>query len=356
MALKNLNLNKYLSPFLQALFWVLIISSPYLFRNPNTWKGFSPWQYKLLINNIVLVALFYFNALVLYPKVYKTKGLWVYLLSALAIVILLISFSRYVDSILFADLENWARRKHGRPRGIDARWLGWYFTNMLTYIFIIGISFSYRIIIENNRLEKLRKEKEHETLKTELTFLRSQVSPHFMFNVLNSLVSLARKKSDLIEPSLIQLSNLMRYMLYESTDEKISLSQEVEYLRSYIDLQMLRFGDDVQIEFQIEKDLDGYDIEPMLLISFVENAFKHGVGMVEEPLIRIYLSIDRSNHWLAFRVENTISPTNGSKDKSSGIGLINMRRRLELLYKSRYTLETDEKGDIFVSNLNVQLK
>lgn len=356
MALKKTNLNKYLFPALQVLFWGLIIISPYLFRNPNTWKGFNPWQYKLLINNIILVALFYFNALILYPKVYKTKGIWVYLVSVVAIIILLIGFSRYVDSILFADMENWGRKKHGGPRRADARWLGWYFTNMLTYIFIIGVSFSYRIIIENNRLEKIRKEKENETLKTELTFLRSQVSPHFMFNVLNSLVSLARKKSDLIEPSLIQLSNLMRYMLYESTDEKISLTQEVEYLRSYIDLQMLRFGDDVQIEFQISKDLDGYEIEPMLLISFVENAFKHGVGMVEEPVIRIYLSIDRTKHWLEFKVENTISPQEGSKDKSSGIGLINMRRRLELLYKKQYTLETFEKEDIFVSKLNVQLK
>lgn len=355
MPLKKSNLNKYLSPALQVIFWVLIIISPYLFRNPSTWKGLSPWQYKLIINNIILLCLFYGNAYLLYPRVYKIKGLWVYLLSIVGIIILLIAFSKFIDSQLFAEYKDWGKGRR-RPRGWDARWLGWYITNVLTYVFIAGISFSYRIILENNRLEKVRKEKENENLKSELSFLRSQVSPHFMFNVLNSLVSLARKKSDLIEPSLIQLSNLMRYMLYESTDERISLAQEIQYLRSYIDLQMLRFGDDVRIDFNISKDLDGYEIEPMLLISFVENAFKHGVGMVEDPIIKIFLSVDKAKHWLEFKVENKVSPKEGSKDKSSGIGLINMRRRLELLYKGRYILETSEVGNIFVSKLNVQLK
>jgi sensor histidine kinase YesM len=280
-----------------------------------------------------------------------------YLLAALGIIVLLLCFSRYIDSQLFADAgKHWDKMKHRSGRGMSRRWMSWYFTNTLTYVCIIGVSFSYRIIKDANRQEKIRKEKEHETLKTELSFLRSQVSPHFMFNVLNTLVSLARKKSDLIEPSLIQLSNLMRYMLYESNDEKISLAQEVDYLRSYIDLQMLRFGDDVRLELRIDKDLEEYYIEPMLLISFVENAFKHGVGMVHEPVIKVYLRLDRIQHWLDFSVENDVSPQEGSKDKSSGIGLINMKRRLDLLYKDRYTLETAQNGNIFVSSLKLKLK
>lgn len=354
MAIKNLSLNKYLTPALHILFWGLIIISPYLFRNPNTWEGFRPWHYKLIINNVILALLFYFNAFVLYPKIYKTKGLLVYLLSVVAIIIALMFFSKFIDSILFADMKNFGRGRRGGHGG--DRWLRWYFTNGLTYLFIMGISFSYRTIKDNNKLEKIRKENETETLKTELTFLRSQVSPHFMFNVLNTLVSLARKKSDLIEPSLIQLSNLMRYMLYESNDERIPLEQEVEYLRSYIDLQMLRFGDDVQIDLNISKSLEGYEIEPMLLIAFVENAFKHGVGMIDEPVIKINLDIDRTTHQLSFKVENNIALQEGSKDKNSGIGLINMKRRLELLYKDRYILETGQNQNIFVSTLKVRLK
>jgi two-component system, LytTR family, sensor kinase len=356
MALTTRNLNKYLSPALHILFWGLIIISPYLFRNPTTWKGLSPWHYKLIINNVILALIFYFNAYVVYPKVFIKKGLGIYLLTALAIIILLILLSKYIDSQLFTEKKYWDKIKKGSSHGMSRRWMNWYFTNTLTYLFIMGISFSYRIILDNNRQEKTRKEREHETLKTELTFLRSQVSPHFMFNVLNTLVSLARKKSDLIEPSLIQLSNLMRYMLYESNDEKISLAQEVEYLRSYIDLQMLRFGDDVQIELHIAKDLEDYTIEPMLLISFVENAFKHGIGMIEDPVIKVFLSVDKSQHWLDFKVENDVSPEEGSKDKSSGIGLINMKRRLDLLYKDSYLLETAQNANIFVSILKLKLK
>ncbi|MBC7913714.1 MAG: histidine kinase [Pyrinomonadaceae bacterium] len=356
MALKTTALNKYLNPSLQFLFWGLIIISPYLFRNPNTWDGLSNWQYKLILNNTIIAVLFYLNVYVLYPHIYKKRGLGLYLLSVIIIIGLFIIFSKYIDSQLFTERKHWEKGRHGGGRGWDKRWMGWYFTNILTYLSIIGISFSYRLIRDINRQEKIRKEKENETLKTELTFLRSQVSPHFMFNVLNTLVSLARKKSDLMEPSLIQLSNLMRYMLYESNDDRIKLEQEVDYLRNYIDLQMLRFGDDVRIDFQISKDLPEYEIEPMLLISFVENAFKHGVGMVEDPVIKINLSVDKAIHWLEFKVENGISPKDGSKDKSSGIGLINMRRRLELLYKGRYTLQTTENENIFVSKLTLQLK
>ncbi len=177
-----------------------------------------------------------------------------------------------------------------------------------------------------------------------------------MFNVLNTLVSLARKKSDMMEPSLIQLSHLMRYMLYESNDERISLEKEVEYLRSYIDLQLLRFGDDLDIQVNIGQDLEGYEIEPMLLISFVENAFKHGIGMVPNPFIKIMLEIDHSKNWLEFEVQNSMDFSGGTRDKSSGIGLANMRRRLDLLYNGSYKLETVQNDDTFVSRLKLLLK
>ena len=257
---------------------------------------------------------------------------------------------RSVNSQQLSQSPKGPPRKHWDGRGPFLYYL------ILPYIFIIGISLSYRIVRDSSRREKLRKEKENETLKTELTFLRSQVSPHFMFNVLNTLVSMARKKSDMMEPSLIKLSNLMRYMLYESNDEKISLEQEIQYLKSYIDLQLLRFGDDLILEMDIERNVEGFEIEPMLLIAFVENAFKHGVGMVENPFINITLRVDPQTSWLTFLVENSISPVESSKDRSSGIGLNNMRRRLELLYTDRYKLETREKDGIFVSDLRIRLK
>src|SRR4029078_9561482 len=136
--------------------------------------------------------------------------------------------------------------------------------------------------------ERISREKETENLKTELSFLRSQVSPHFMFNIMNNMVALARKRSELLEPSLIKLSALLRYMLYE-TEEKVPLQKEVEYLQSYIDLQKQRFGKGVAIHTCLQQVDDTYQIEPMLLIPFVENAFKHGTGLIDKAEIDVEL-------------------------------------------------------------------
>lgn len=376
MELKKLYSNKYLQPAIHVLFWGLIIISPYLFRNPNTWKGFNNWQYKLMLNNAFLAAFFYFNAYFLYPVLYKRKKVLLYIILLIATVVGVMFLSRFIDNLLFppparpAGMPGIGQHLPGGGNGMhkfgphgprgrrdwDRGWFGWYFTNIITYIFIIGISISYRIILDNSKLEKIRKEKENENLKTELSFLRSQVSPHFIFNILNNMVALARKKSDMLEPSLIELSKLMRYMLYENDDERVSLAREVEYLKSYIALQLLRFGDDVTIMFSPPDDINAYYIEPMLLAPFVENAFKHGVGMVEDPQINISISIDKATGWLDFKVMNTIAPQQHTKDKSSGIGLANVRRRLELLYKDDYTLDIMQNDNVFIAGLKLKLR
>ena len=206
-----------------------------------------------------------------------------------------------------------------------------------------------------DRIEETRriKERETENLKTELSFLRSQVSPHFMFNIMNNMVALARKKSDLLEPSLIKLSSLLRYMLYE-TDEKVSLQKEVEYLQSYIDLQRQRFGNNLKIKACMER-LDGnYEIEPMLLIPFVENAFKHGTGLIENPEIDIELKVEKNI--LSFSVRNTFDDVGSEmKDKSSGIGLGNVQRRLALLYQDKHSLLITKQNNWFVASLQIVL-
>ena len=364
MAITNQHL-KFLKPLLHVLFWMLLFFLPSIVRLASTGSRLSEaMQNRIFLSNLVLIAFFYLNAYLIYPKVYKKRGWALYILSLIAAVLLFTQSTSYIEHRFFpmrrkADFERDADRvqssKHETPPKRYKRGNVQYFS-LFPYVFIIGISISYRIIRDSSRQEKARKEKENEHLKTELSFLRSQVSPHFMFNVLNTLVSLARKKSDMMEPSLIQLSHLMRYMLYESNDERISLEREVEYLRSYIDLQLLRFGDDLDIQIDIAQGLEGYEIEPMLLISFVENAFKHGIGMVPNPFIKIILDIDHSKNWLEFEVRNSMDFSGGTRDKSSGIGLVNMRRRLDLLYSGGYKLETLQNDDTFVSRLKLFLK
>jgi sensor histidine kinase YesM len=186
-------------------------------------------------------------------------------------------------------------------------------------LFFLILSIFYRVVWDKITFERQQKEKVAEQLSSELQFLRSQISPHFLFNVLTNLVSLARKKSDKLEPSLLMLADLMRYMLYDMQEKKVPLQVEIDYLKSYIELQKLRFGSDVRIETSIEigAEQPPYSLEPMLLIPFVENAFKHGVGWMEDPYIRIILVLQQGV--LRFEVQNKIDKErDNSKDTSSG--------------------------------------
>jgi two-component system, LytTR family, sensor kinase len=175
-----------------------------------------------------------------------------------------------------------------------------------------------------------------------------------MFNVLNNMVALARKKSDLLEPSLLKFSSLMRYMLYEADEDKVQLDKEIEYLQSYIDLQQQRFGKNLHLKINLQNVDKNYEIEPMLLIPFVENAFKHGTGMIEDAHITVDLKAEKG--MLNFYVQNKYDPAAIEiKDKTSGIGLANVKRRLNLLYADKQNLQISEKDNLFTISLQLNL-
>lgn len=227
--------------------------------------------------------------------------------------------------------------------------------NIFPFLFVQAGSIAYRFIADKIEADRRRKETENESLRTELSFLRSQISPHFIFNVLNNMVSLARKKSDLLEPSLIRLSGLMRYMLYESDETRVSLKKEMEYLQHYIDLQMLRFGNDVRLEMDLHEPDAAYSIEPMLLIPFVENAFKHSTGSVYQPQIAIRLRTEKG--LLHLNVSNSFHSAAGNNAdlETSGIGLNNVRRRLNLLYADKHDLLITESDNVYLVTLQIRL-
>src|SRR5450432_2750307 len=203
---------------------------------------------------------FYFNLLVLIPRFLNRKRMGIYIF----LIILLMAL--FITAINIFP-------KQGEKSGLHRE----YFFMIFPYLFVWAMSTVYWFVTDKIRTEQLMKERENENLKTELSFLRSQVSPHFLFNVLNNLVAMARLKSDQMEPSLIRLSGLMRYMLYESDEARVTLIRETEYVNSYIELQKIRYAKSLVIRV----DMDPWDnqlIEPILLIPLIENAFKHGTG------------------------------------------------------------------------------
>ena len=166
---------------------------------------------------------------------------------------------------------------------------------------------------------------------------------------------MARLKSDQLEPTIIKLSSLMRYILYETDEETVSLKKETEYLQSYIDLQRQRMGNKVQLNIRMEPGEDEYVIAPMLLIPFIENAFKHGTSAINAPVIDIELYT--SSNMLYFRVANKYNKdVKEIKDKTSGIGLQNVKRRLNLLYGSRYSLLINDIDNRFTVSLQINLQ
>ena len=338
---------KWIVVFLHVALWALFIIYPYMVRQSfgnqhgAARRVFNEnFEIHNFINIITWITLFYVNAYVIMPLYFNKKKYEKYGLVILGI-------------FLLCFFINWTSFSFLLP-GMNFKIAGSIVFYIIPTFFVLLWSIAYRILIDKVKDDKLKVERQTENLKTELSFLRSQVSPHFMFNVMNNMVALARKKSDLLEPSLIKLSSLLRYMLYETDEDKVSLQKEIEYLQSYIDLQKQRFGDNVIINVSLDHINEQHQIHPMLLIPFVENAFKHGTGMFTTE-IDISLKTDDRN--LNFEVKNRYSESEEEiKDKSSGIGLANVQRRLNLLYGDKHRLTINKNGKWFTVSLEMMLE
>jgi LytS/YehU family sensor histidine kinase len=200
--------------------------------------------------------------------------------------------------------------------------------------------------------EQQREALKVENLNAELKFLKSQINPHFLFNCLNTIYSLAHKHSAQTEHAIVKLSTIMRYMIYESNEDKVQLQQELQYLEDYIDIQRLRMPEDIVVDYAVQGNPFGLRIEPMLLVPFVENAFKHGISYAEPSFIAIAVAIEKNQVRLV--VENSLFRKRVAE--KGGIGLQNVRKRLELLYTEDHELEITEADNQFIVDLKIVLK
>ena len=345
--------------------WLLLLVVPYFLRpdipglRGQPLVSFLGWG--SIAQVFFLAAIFYLNSYWLMPRLLNTKRYGIYVTVIIFILgaglVFYIAGRRYFPPVQPAQfMRPRATELNGMPgqnRMIRGR--PPVFPALFSLLFVLVVSIAYRFFLDRLRFERLEQLRQNEHLKSELGFLRSQISPHFIFNMLNSAVALARTQPAQVEPTLLKLSSLMRYMLYDTDEMKVTLKQELEYLEAYVELQRLRFGDTVPIEFSKTGVLFGHTIEPMLLIPFVENAFKHGLGKVDEPRIEILLEEDQGN--LTFRVKNKFNPErHAPKDKYSGIGLANVQKRLDILYGADYQLIVAPTGDWYQTILKLPLK
>ncbi len=240
----------------------------------------------------------------------------------------------------------------------DSITLNYAIITMLGELYVVAFATAIKVtndwLRENSKLHDLEKRQ----LTTELKFLRSQVSPHFFFNTLNNIYSLTLEKSNKAPEVILKLSELMRYLLYATRKRKQDLKSEIDCIQNYIDLERIRFNDSLQIDVGISGDLENKMIAPMLLVPLIENCFKHGASK-NIGNMRIVLDIDVDQDFLYFKVSNTI-PANKENNKvatrSGGIGLSNVKKRLELGYgPEEYNLSIYEKDEMFHVDLKLKV-
>ena len=334
--------SKFVTVAIHVLVWLGLFLIPFIDERQHLNIDF---MLRVGFTFALLAGWFYFNFYFLIPRLFLRKKILFFLLAVLGTLLFVSTVN-----VLYAyglDLAGLRPEIHGRHHSNYSRL---FLNTFFPAFFVFAVSTAIRISNEWFKADKQKKEMENEKLQSELAFLKSQVNPHFLFNILNNICSLARKKSDDTENAVIRLSQIMRYMLSESKDEKVNLEKEVEYLKNYIELQQLRLSDKVNIRFAIDGSPGMLMIEPMLLIPFVENAFKHGISYAEDSTIDISLKIAEKE--LQFRTGNSVyRKKDAPAATDSGIGLKNVLRRLELLYPGNHQISITDDGQKY----NVEL-
>ncbi|HQG76987.1 MAG TPA: histidine kinase [Bacteroidales bacterium] len=350
---------------LHFLAWVVIIGIPlYYIRRWPFGKDFIWINY---LNTLISGMIFYVNYLILVPGLFFRTKRYRYYLSVLALIVLFYFVSDIANKKAFSFVTEKARsgqvdikpEERGRmmpppPGGLRLRFPSrhiYLFNYGFNSVFLIFFSLGLRVFERNSKIEKLQKETEQEKLRSELAFLKSQISPHFFFNTLNNIYSLISINAEDSKKAVLKLSKLMRYLLYESEQGTPRLSTEIDFMQNYIDLMKLRMSDKVDLSVDFPEVFDDVSIPPLLFVPYIENAFKHGISYREKSFIAIRL--EQEGQLLKFTCKNSIiAPAAGGGNREGpGIGLENAAKRLNLLFPSRHELKiskTDKVFEVFV--------
>lgn len=296
------------------------------------------------VSYVMLLLFFYANSFFFLPRYFFNKKYYSYALCVIASFVVIIS----VPILLLPHDMNMEHRPmnfgpmphHGPDNFFIHLFIGSHF-----FQFLIIIIFSYALSISSRW-----RESEKARVDTELAYLKAQINPHFLFNTLNSIYALAIEQSDKTANAVVQLSSMMRYVITETAHEYVPLTKEIEYVKDYIALQRIRLDTNVKMQFNVIGDTMGERIAPMLLIPFIENAFKYGVSPDEESDIVVMITIEA--HELKLFVRNIKVHKETIRHEQSGLGIKNTKNRLKLLYPDKHYLDiTNEDKDfqIFLS-------
>ncbi len=322
----------------------------------NGYEHLDRFFVRVFANVFVFAMVVFVNLNYLLPKFFFPKKIFLFIISGILLLLLAIAllYGGILPMLEWLDLIPTRRplsdsSAKGPPIGI--RWI----VRFTPYIITFLGSTTIEVVRFANQKEKETIRLEKEKLDSELKFLKSQVNPHFLFNALNNIYSLAVIQAPQTPESVMQLSEILRYMVYDSNEEKVSLKNEINYINNFVDLKKLKDSRGMNIELDLEDPPLNLKIVPLLLIPFVENAFKHSkIENLKEGFIRISLSI--KDKWIDFQVVNSVPKVPFTKDEVGGVGLDNTKKRLQLLYPNgQHELNIKKTDDEFKVVLKIAI-
>lgn len=320
--------------FFHIIGWAAFLLSPFLFFLPiDILLQAGPLVFlELIVIDVLLIAFYYFNYSIAIPKYFFTRKYLNYFsiltVSLMAIILIRLNMDLYPS-----------------PPTSKGGFMGTSGVIIFRFSILAVISFGEKTYDHWKQTEAAK-------LRAELSYLKAQINPHFLFNTLNSLYVLALKKSDRTPEAIAKLSSIMRYVIDEAEHDRVSVEKELKYISDYIDLQKLRLTTNVQVEYDVHIDAIGKMVAPLVLLPVVENAFKHGVSTEEDCLIKISTRVDNNNlHLSVFNKKVKLK----NEENKSGKGIKNIKQRLALIYQDRHTLEIQDGEKNFQVSLKIQL-
>jgi two-component system, LytTR family, sensor kinase len=325
------------------LFWLLLGAAWFYLR----YQDYSTIQKALLVTTVKVIDLAVMVSIANYlliPKLLYRKRIVLFTVLLLLMILVSSGLKMYLIGTILHNpaLYHWTSQLKARI-----------YDNVIPHIFLVIAGMAFKLLVDYNHMQKRLLEVAKEKAETELNFLKAQINPHFLFNSLNAVYFLIDKNNREAREALHKFSEMLRYQLYGARDDKVSIGKELQYLQDYIGLQKLR-SENCTIQLDVAPGLADFSIEPFLLLPFVENSFKHLSHFSNGKPNEVTIALARQNGEMEFSVGNT-TEQKGLPDDQGGIGLANVKRRLELLYPQKHQLEIRQQDGWFRVNLKLKL-
>lgn len=337
---------KRIGSIIHIVAWGILFGIPFFFTGRENESVTIESYTRFVLVPLSFMFVFYVNYFILVQRYLFSKQTLRFLLAN----VILIAFTMILVHFVLQFIPDYMHeyRPHKEPPMRNV--VGFFFGNAMLYVLVSALSVAIRMTDRWYKTEAVRKELERSRSEAELQNLKSQLNPHFLFNTLNNIYSLIVFSPERAQDAVHDLSRLLRYVLYESSHSKVPLEKELDFISNYVELMRIRLPENVKLSTEIKREsITGVFIAPLLFISLIENAFKHGVSNNKPSFINIFINVDDGK--LICRIENSSFPKE-SKDKSgSGIGLVNLRKRLSLLYPGNYSFTSEQRGENYFSEL-----